>query len=264
MIFRRGTDQPLPLTPPADRLIPAWDAIAATQQNRTASDWFIPQSDHAHISGALAAAFDCELIPGLTPEILEAIRLHDEGWGPCDGVAEAPRPPALADGGRALAFFQLSPSVFLRAWQRSINSALAIGPAAGHIVSSHFRLLACHRLRFSTDTPEATRSLESFGAFELLREASLAPASGFTSEQLSRFLAVLQFCDVLSLYLCSNPGVPVVFTHDFGRGLLSAEPAPGVIHVRPRLFAQPFSVAISCVRFSGDAHLTRSEQVQLD
>jgi len=264
MIFRRGSDEPLSLTPPVARPIPVWDAIAATQQNRTASDWFIPQSDHAHISGALAAAFDRELFPDLTPEILEAIRLHDEGWVPCDGVAESPRLPAVVDGGRALSFFQLPPSVFLRAWQRSIDSAIAIGPAAGHIVSSHFRLLAGHRLHSSADTPEDTRALESFAAFELLREASLAPASGFTSEQLARFLAVLQFCDVLSLYLCGNPGIPVVFTHDFGHGLLSAEPGPGIVHVRPRLFAEPFSVAIPCVRFSGGTHLSRSESIQLD
>jgi len=264
MIFRRGPDEPLSLTPPVDCPIPVWDAIAATQQNRTASDWFIPQSDHAHISGALAAAFDRELFPDLTPEILEAIRLHDEGWVPCDGVAESPRIPAVVDGGHALSFFQMPPSVFLRAWQRSIDSAIAIGPAAGHIVSSHFRLLAGHRLHSSADTPEDTRALESFAAFELLREASLAPASGFTSEQLARFLAVLQFCDVLSLYLCSNPGVPVVFTHDFGRGLLCAELGPGIVHVSPRLFAEPFSIAIPCVRFSGDTHLSRSESIQLD
>src|SRR5436190_1123591 len=59
---------------------PAWEAVARSQKQPSRAWWLIAQPDHADLAGDLAARIQWESFPALDDDVLEAIRLHDEGW----------------------------------------------------------------------------------------------------------------------------------------------------------------------------------------
>src|SRR5437763_15554053 len=103
---------------------------------------------------------------------------------------------------------------FLAAWQRSIETAQTVSPAGGYIVSRHFYRLAEHRINSVEDSARERQKLEAFLASETRRQKTLS--AGQPVEQLELLTDLLQFCDLLSLYICCGARENVIFPKHFG------------------------------------------------
>lgn len=192
---------------PAPACVPVWDAISPTQKSSTPEYWLITQPDHAALSGAIAAALGPPLLPQLSPEVLQGIAMHDDGWAPFDAQIRVAN-------GKPLSFLDFGPNDFLRAWSVSIECAEKIAPIAGAMVSGHFWRLAKNRLEWDIDGREDRRLLMDFLESEQARQLRLL--SRHSREEFEFLTDVLQFCDVLSLYLCCGAGQDVEFLQRFG------------------------------------------------
>ena len=191
----------------ASRSLPVWDAIHPTQKASAPDYWLITQPDHAALSGAIAAALGPPLVPKLSSEVVEGIARHDDGWSEFDAQVSL-------TNGRPLSFIDYLPKDFLRAWTGSIESAEKIAPIAGAIVSSHFSRLGQHRRESHLDDAKNSLLLAEFLAGEQERQQRLL---GTHAREEFEFLTdVLQFCDVLSLYLCCGVVEDVEFPQRFG------------------------------------------------
>ncbi|HXP46555.1 MAG TPA: DUF3891 family protein [Terriglobales bacterium] len=192
---------------PAPVCVPVWDAILPTQKTNAPEYWLITQPDHAALSGAIAAALGPPLLAQLSSEVVQGITLHDEGWAPFDAQI------TLTDD-RPLSFLDFLPKDFLRAWNGSIERAEEIAPIAGAIVSGHFSRLARNRLEWGIDGAEDRGLLLDFLESEQARQQRLL--GGYSREEFEFLTDVLQFCDVLSLYLCCGAVQDVEFSQRFG------------------------------------------------
>jgi len=255
MIFRGGLSAQQSLG--AAR--PAFDAIAEVQHGAALGDWFVTQPDHARISGELAAAFDPAKVPHVSEAVVRAIALHDIGWMPCDGDMQSPRAPAALSSGETRSFANAEPEIFLPAWVGSIQAAQSTGPLGGLMVSTHFRLLADYHLRCygppgapeNHDTVEKRARVEEFRQRELARAERLLPLTGLPPEEVEALVAVLQFCDLASLYLCANPAAPVEFPQQIGGGSVRMQCEDGSYRMTPALLSRELALEIPCVRFAG-------------
>ncbi len=194
---------------PAPACVPVWDAILPTQKTSAPEYWLITQPDHAALSGAIAAGFGPPLLPQLSPEVVQGITMHDDGWAPLD--AQTP-----VANGKPLSFLDFQPKDFLRAWDSSIERAEKLAPIAGAMVSGHFWRLARNRLEWGIDGAEDRRLLLDFLEREQVRQQRLL--GGHSRGEFEFLTDVLQFCDVLSLYLCCGAGQDVEFPPRFGQG----------------------------------------------
>ena len=191
---------------PAASAISAWSAILRTQQQPGEDCWLISQPDHAALSGDLAASL---ALPGVTPEVVQAIALHDEGWAQCDERARAAAEQPGAS--RPRSFFEMPVPEFLAAWSASIERAEQVAPIGGLMVSGHFCRLAQERVRTGGDFPDDARRLQVFLAGEQRRCEKLRARERRSPAEIEKLVEVLQFCDLVSLYLCSGAGENVEF-----------------------------------------------------
>ena len=187
--------------------MPIWDAILPTQKGKASEYWLITQPDHAGLSGDIAAALGPPLLPRLSPEVVQGIAHHDDGWAVFDARI------TLTDG-RPFSFLDFLPKDFLRAWAASIERAERIAPIAGATVSGHFCRLAKYRLDWGVDGAQDRRLLLDFLESEHRRQQRLL--GGRSREEFEFVTDVLQFCDVLSLYLCCGAMQDVEFSQRFG------------------------------------------------
>jgi hypothetical protein len=201
--------RPIGLGEAAQQCIPVWDAILPTQKNCAAEYWLITQPDHASLSGAIAGAFGPPLLPQLSPAVVQGIAVHDDGWVSFD--AQTP-----VVNGKPLSFLDFPPCDFLRAWGGSIERAERIASIAGAMVSGHFSRLAKNRLEWGIDGPEERGRLLEFLESEDARQQRLL--ARHSRQEFEFFTDVLQFCDVLSLYLCCGAAEDVEFPQRFGHG----------------------------------------------
>jgi len=192
---------------PAQTTVPVWDAILPTQKTSAQEYWLITQPDHAGLSGDIAAALGPPLLSQLSPEVVQGITHHDDGWAPFDAQV-------TLTNGRPLSFLDFLPKDFLRAWRGSIERAERIAPISGAVVSSHFWRLAKYRLDWGGDGAQDRRLLLDFLESEHGRQQRLL--GGRSREEFEFLTDVLQFCDVLSLYLCCGAVQDVEFSQRFG------------------------------------------------
>ncbi len=226
MILRSVESRPTEATE-EKRLVPAWEAVFRAQQQRASGYWLIAQPDHAALAGDLAEEFTRGPYPHLEEDAVRAFRLHDAGWAPLDGGSERgvgtgsarPRPePRRSPDGRPLSFLEFGPRDFLPAWNGSIERAeQASGAVGGLLVGEHFVRLARTRLDSVRDSEEEScltrRFLEEQAALQAKWIASAG--SGMTRERVQALTDVLQFCDLLSLYLCCGSEEDVSFPQAF-------------------------------------------------
>ncbi len=195
---------------------PVWPAIERAQKTVAPEYWLVAQPDHAALTGALAAHFVSPDFPAVDPLVARAIEVHDSGWAMLDCEATITAAPPLDGRGKPLSFLEIEPAGFLRAWTASIDRAEAVCPAGGYIVSRHFCNLGDGRLRAAMDTLQDSQRICAFLQRESQRQARLRTCSGAPSWD--ELLLVLQFCDVLSLYLCSGVTDAVEFPQPFTAG----------------------------------------------
>jgi hypothetical protein len=234
--------------PSPGQVPPAWKSVEARQNLRAERYLLVSQPDHAHLAGDLAARFDSFGFAPLPAAIIEAIRLHDEGWAPVDGLAPDLK-VQLASDGSPKNFLRFLPDDFIVCWRRSIERAERIAPAAGATVSRHFVALAQFRLNTMHDNDHDREQLEEFLVNETFRQQYLLKTLHTEEVHLDYYLHALQFCDVLSLYLCSGVTDNVEFPQHFdGRAVTltrmgrtyTLDPSPYRAPVRVCVKAMPF------------------------
>jgi len=138
---------------------------------------------------------------------VQGISHHDDGWAPFDAQV-------TLTSGRPLSFLNFLPRDFVRAWHESIERAEKLAPIAGAIVSGHFWRLGRNRLDWGVDSAEDCGLLVAFLHNEQERQQRLL--GGRSQEEFEFLTDVLQFCDVLSLYLCCGATQDVEFQQSFG------------------------------------------------
>jgi hypothetical protein len=217
---------------------PVWFLVAERQKCRADRYWLISQPDHAKLSGELAANFASRSFPGISPAMARAIAMHDAGWGIFPQESSSAASPRLAAEGKPLAFVECGPRDFVRAWTASIGQAADVSPAGGIIVSRHFCALGSFRLRNNGGLSEDERQLiAAFTRGECERQQRLLAACSCSASELDAWLEVLQFCDLLSLYLCSGvqqaaefpqrlTDRPVQIRYDADQALYQLDPSP--------------------------------------
>jgi hypothetical protein len=230
--------RPVVVPTPSQQPVPAWSAVSERQKCSAQGFWLISQPDHAGLSGQLAAHFISERFPAMNPLLTKIVAVHDVGWAAFPGESSLGEPPLLTPEGRPRAFTEFAPPQFLSAWTTSIEGAEKLAPAGGIIVSRHFCELGGFRLRQNDDLcPDELELIRGFMGREEARQERLLRECPQPAQQLEQWLAVLQFCDLLSLYLCSGaegeadfpPGLadqPVRVSHKHGEELYRLDPSP--------------------------------------
>ncbi|HYG98111.1 MAG TPA: DUF3891 family protein [Terriglobales bacterium] len=201
---------------PRPGALPIWVAVAERQKQCAEAWWLVAQPDHAALSGDLAANFVSPLFPRLTPEIAKAVGAHDAGWSMFPPEADPNTPPMIADDWKPRSFMEFPPQDFLRAWTGSIEGAEEICPEGGVMVSRHFCFLGQVRLKQQIDAEPEMRLVHEFLDRESRRQERLMKSADISRERSNDLLKVVQFCDVLSLYLCCGATEDVEFPTRFG------------------------------------------------
>ena len=179
---------------PAKEAVPIWEAIEASQNRSASSYWLVTQPAHAALAGELAAALHDDLFGPIDATISRSIALHDYGWSMDD--AEQIQRLRSDSKLRPRGFLQSSAEESLQAWTRSIDAVEKFAAIGGYLVSRHFERLS-HR---TGKTPQS--KVETFRRREQQRQERLLKSLGHKKADLERLVDGLQFCDVLSLYLC--------------------------------------------------------------
>ncbi|MEA2646526.1 MAG: hypothetical protein QOE92_1609 [Chloroflexota bacterium] len=94
----------------------------------------VRQADHAHLSGALAAAWGEPpwAVPVPFPSVVVGARLHDDAWV---GFDEA---PALTEDGRPRSFFEVDRELTSEMYRRGVDAVAVHDRYAGLLVSLHY------------------------------------------------------------------------------------------------------------------------------
>ena len=202
--------------PPASRQewVSAWPVVERLQRQKYENCWMITQPSHAALAGDLAARLTAPQIPKLEAELVRAIALHDAGWGMPDARAVVRSRSTRA--GCPKSFLDVVVAEFVEAWTQSIEIVQPVSPAGGYIVSRHFWRLGEHRLAHGDDTESDRKKLQSFLGRESARQKRLASKQARSADKLELLTDVLQFCDLLSLYICSGARDSVQFPEYFG------------------------------------------------
>ncbi len=236
--------------------LPAWDAVLRTQKQQFSECWMITQPSHAALSGELAAKLSSPQIPRPDDNILRAIALHDAGWGLPD--AQAIMASRSMQMRRPQSFVDLGAPEVVSAWVRSIEVALSVSPAGGYIVSRHFWRIASHRLATTNDSESDRSVLQSYLDSESARQKKLAAARSLSTKDLELLTDVLQFCDLLSLYLCCGAQDKVVFPEFAGVALRITPNGPGY-KLEPELIAPGTEFRVAALRHPATKEVSSQE-----
>lgn len=226
--------------------ISAWDAVARTQKAAAASYLLIRQPDHARLAGEVARHIRLRPDVPIDEAIVEAISLHDEGWAPFDDGREPLQatPFHLANGyavnagGKPLSFLEIKAGDARRAWCSSIEVAENRSPIAGLLVSHHFSRIARFGLSVGYYGEGDLELIRAFQIGEEARQQRLLRIQKRTVQEVEHWTDVLQFCDLLSLYLCCGSNAWVQFPQPlFGPDRpISVQPENGAYVLSPAVF----------------------------
>ena len=240
------------VTLPNPAFIPAWQVVEKTQKPETKEFWLIAQPDHAALAGDLAARLELTALHELTAEIIRAISIHDEGWSAFDhAVLER---LATSTGPPPRSFLEIQPSIFLRAWTGSIDAAEHVGPLGGIIVSEHFCRLGRNRLASRNDGAQDRAKLEGFLAQEEIRQVRLRLRAKTPADGIELLTDILQFCDLVSLYLCCGTTESAEFPQEFKGKRVRVRSEGGAYIFSPSVFGRGTALGISARRYPGSEH----------
>jgi hypothetical protein len=232
-----------PPSPSSTEFLPAWSVVERIQRQVYESCWMITQPSHAALAGEFAAKLAGAGVPKLDDTILRAIALHDAGWGVPD--AQVIMQSRSAGQGSPKSFIACSVNEFVNAWEKSIDIAESTGPAGGHIVSRHFARIAEFGV---TKYPAADRDkAKRFLEHETTRQKQLASKQNYSPAELEQLTDVLQFCDLLSLYVCSGAKENAEFPEYFGIKVRLTVEAEGY-RLGPRLIEPGSEFRVAALR----------------
>jgi len=252
-----------PLQPPSrtsDEFVSAWEAVERTQTANCESWWLITQPSHAALAAEIAANITASEFPQLDPKILQAIALHDAGWGIPD--AQAIMKSRSVHPHQPQSFVAMPVAQFVEAWTQSIETCQSTSPAGGYIVSRHFYRLAEHRVNAAQAADKQDRQkLGSFLAAEERRQKRLADKQSLSIDQLEQLTDLLQFCDLLSLYMCSGAPDSVVFPNYFGVELLVKNNGENYA-LKPAVLKRGAQFTIAALRYPATKEVS-SKEIQI-
>ncbi len=235
------------LTPsPSLSIEPTWIAIDRSQrQDFTAGCWLIPQPAHAALAGEIAAQLDPKAFPGITPEVIRAIALHDSGWSLDDAaVIQASR--AAGAKAKPYSFIAAPARDTVAAWTGSIEIAGKSSPLGGFVVSRHFAAIGQHH-RQQAD-PATAKVLDTFLANELARQQKLRKRLSQTDSELDVLVTALQFCDLLSLYLACGVAGDVEFPQTIAGSPIQLSRKGNAASLTPSPFVGEHLFTVSALR----------------
>lgn len=183
----------------------AWAAVQERQTKDASSYWLITQPAHAALAGDLAAALREDLFGNIDATVSRAIALHDSGWSLDD--AEQIQNLRAGKQKKPASFLEAGAERFLSAWTSSIDIAEKFAPIGGYLVSRHFERLS------KRDDAKDQAKLEGFRKREKQRQQQLKAKLDRDEAALERLVDALQFCDLLSLYLCCGSKKNVAFSN---------------------------------------------------
>lgn len=238
--------RPLHPPPPAsEKFLTAWEAVEHAQRQPCESCWMVTQPSHAALAGELAANLSNPQFPVLDDHVVRAIALHDSGWGMAD--TQAIMRSRSVHHNAPQSFVAMAVPQFLQAWEKSIETCESVSAAGGYIVSRHFWRLAEHLVNAESGRTERQK-LETFLKSEERRQKKLAARQSFGIQQLEELTDVLQFCDLLSLYMCCGSRQNVVFPKYFGIEL-RVENQDGTYKLDPQLMNSGTAFTVAALRY---------------
>src|SRR5258708_1414374 len=202
-----------PAPAPSEKFVSAWPVVERIQRDKYTSCWLITQPSHAALAGEIAGKMGVPYIPKLDAELVQAIALHDAGWGIVDAQAIMQSRASLQYSPES--FLAAGVTEFLAAWDKSIVVAESVCAAGGYIVSRHFQRLAEQGLSAEHDEP-AQKKAQRFLDREAHRQKKLPANQMRSTQELELPPGALQFCDLLSLYICTGARESVEFPEYFG------------------------------------------------
>jgi hypothetical protein len=164
------------------------------QKQRADEYWLITQPAHAALAGDLAAALRDDVFGPLDAAVCRSIALHDSGWSMHD--AAQIQTLRAHPKQRPESFLEPPVEEVVQAWTASIDCCEKFAPIGGYLVSRHFERLS------RRDQPKSCAQFEKFQKREQQRQSRLRAGIRADAKSLERMVDALQFCDVLSLYLC--------------------------------------------------------------
>ena len=201
-----------PIPASSAEFLPVWSVVEQTRRKIDDGCWMITQPSHAALAGEFAAKLAGVDLPNLDASVIRAIALHDAGWGMPDAQAIMRSRSIGQDAPKS--FVACGVGEFVDAWEKSIDVAASASATGGYIVSRHFERIA--KANSSKTSESAHPTMESFLQNEAARQAKLAAKQEHTPEELEALTDVLQFCDLLSLYVCCGATQNVEFPEYFG------------------------------------------------
>jgi hypothetical protein len=252
-----------PETKPAhtnNAFVSAWEAVARAEKTRSAKYHLVRQPDHARVSGEIVQHLAIAGAPPVDDDIVRGISLHDEGWAAFDeGRERLHATPAnyssaniaLDREGRPLAFLDIKAGDFLRAWGGSIDSAEAVAPIAALIVSGHFCRLGKFGISMAAYSKDDAQSVREFLASEEQRQCRLLNLQRRAESEVQYWTDVLQFCDLLSLYLCCGSEESVEFPQRIGPNgeTVRLQVKDGVNVLTPSPFAKEIRLSAEALKY---------------
>ena len=144
-----------------------------------------------------------DLFGAIDGTVARSIALHDSGWSMADAeqIHQLRSNPKL----KPKSFLEFAADHFLRAWTASIDTAEKFAPVGGFLVSRHFE-----RISMRNGDKDASQ-LRNFRSHEKQRQERLKPKIRMEEKALEKLVDALQFCDLLSLYLCCGSRRSVSF-----------------------------------------------------
>lgn len=218
------------------RVVPIWEAVEEAEQQNAKDYWLVTQPAHAVLAGDLAAALRDDLFGPIDSTVSRSIALHDSGWsmGDAEQIQRLRSNPKM----RPDSFLAASMDQVLEAWTGSIDMTEKFALVGGYLVSRHFERLSRRAGKNSA------AKLESFRKREAQRQQRLRTRLSQDEKALERLVDALQFCDVLSLYLCCGSTRPV----EIREHKITITRAGDDFKLQPNPFRQPCQLAFSALR----------------
>jgi hypothetical protein len=244
--------------------VPAWDAVARTEKIKSEKYHLVRQPDHARLSGKIVEHFAIAGAPSVDDNIVRGISLHDEGWTDIDTGRErlsataatySGENVALNAEGKPLSFIEIKAGDFLRAWRGSIECAEAVAPIAALIVSGHFQRIGKFGVSTGNYSHDDAQRMREFLACEEKREHRLLRLQGRDEKEVQYWTDVLQFCDLLSLYLCCGSEESVEFPQPIRPGgeTIRLQVQDGVNVLSPSPFAREAEFSLDACSYPARA-----------
>jgi hypothetical protein len=220
----------------------AWQVVEQSQHAAADDYWLIPQPAHAALAGDIAAKLRPELFGHIDPTIARCIALHDSGWSASDAAVIRTLRSSKSAKERPLSFLDVEPAEVVKAWTASIETTEKFARIGGYLVSCHFTRLAA---TYGKNRPDAG----AFIAKETKRQQRIVQVLKETKDQLDRWVDALQFCDLLSLYLCCGTRRKVIVA--IGGISIEISLRSGEYKLSPSPFAGPQQFNFPALSLSG-------------